>query len=201
MLRSITGRHPLAGEIFWQGHGLQWHGETFTPGAPRLDGTKRMVRNQAFLGPHLAMQCHVEMTPAMIAVGAKKLGKKGEFCHAPGPIRYRRHSKCAMRRATVYGTMRELNWRGESGLYQLAERAKTRLKDSVAEIAVLDRKISNAFWSSKAIACCEIITLGTGHAHGIPLDCRLNLHLESLSILTVFLCQLGFDADLDFQLL
>lgn len=47
---------------------FQWHGETFS--LPL--GTTRLMHNewcenQMFaLGPHLAMQCHVEMTPAMI---------------------------------------------------------------------------------------------------------------------------------------
>jgi GMP synthase-like glutamine amidotransferase len=47
---------------------FHWHGETFSlpPGATRL---LRSVwcENQAFvLGPHLGLQCHVEMTEAMI---------------------------------------------------------------------------------------------------------------------------------------
>ncbi|MGE5470754.1 MAG: type 1 glutamine amidotransferase [Bacteroidota bacterium] len=48
---------------------FQWHGETFSipPGATRLL-TNRHCANQMFaFGPHLAMQCHVEMTPEMIA--------------------------------------------------------------------------------------------------------------------------------------
>jgi GMP synthase-like glutamine amidotransferase len=47
---------------------FQWHGETFTipPGAERiLTGTA--CANQAYvIGNSLGMQCHVEMTPAMI---------------------------------------------------------------------------------------------------------------------------------------
>jgi GMP synthase-like glutamine amidotransferase len=48
---------------------FQWHGETFSipPGATRLLANDYCA-NQAFaVGPHLAMQCHVEMTPEMIA--------------------------------------------------------------------------------------------------------------------------------------
>jgi GMP synthase-like glutamine amidotransferase len=47
---------------------FHWHGETFSLPA----GAQRILRsawceNQAFvMGPHLAMQCHVEMTEAMI---------------------------------------------------------------------------------------------------------------------------------------
>jgi len=48
---------------------FQWHGETFSipAGASRLMHNATCA-NQAFvIGPHLAMQCHVEMTPELIA--------------------------------------------------------------------------------------------------------------------------------------
>jgi GMP synthase-like glutamine amidotransferase len=57
---------PLAGQSATV---FQWHGETFSlpEGACRLL-TNRHCANQAFaIGPHLGMQCHVEMTPEMIA--------------------------------------------------------------------------------------------------------------------------------------
>jgi GMP synthase-like glutamine amidotransferase len=63
---------PAARE--WFGHAapsftsFHWHGETFTvpPGAERVL-TNPYCENQAFaLGKHLGMQCHIEMTPAMI---------------------------------------------------------------------------------------------------------------------------------------
>jgi GMP synthase-like glutamine amidotransferase len=47
---------------------FHWHGETFTipDGADRVLGNTH-CENQAFaLGPHLAMQCHIEMTADMI---------------------------------------------------------------------------------------------------------------------------------------
>ena len=47
---------------------FHWHGETFTlpPGATRILGS-RYCANQAFVrGPHLGLQCHVEMTASMI---------------------------------------------------------------------------------------------------------------------------------------
>jgi len=47
---------------------FHWHGETFTvpDGATRLLSS-RWCQNQAFsLGPHLGLQCHIEMTPALI---------------------------------------------------------------------------------------------------------------------------------------
>jgi GMP synthase-like glutamine amidotransferase len=47
---------------------FHWHGETFSlpAGGTRILGS-RFCANQAFvMGPHLGMQCHVEMTEAMI---------------------------------------------------------------------------------------------------------------------------------------
>jgi len=47
---------------------FHWHGETFTipAGATRILGSAHCA-NQAFvMGPHLGMQCHVEMTEALI---------------------------------------------------------------------------------------------------------------------------------------
>ncbi len=58
---------------------FHWHGETFSlpPGATRILESRHCA-NQAFaLGPHLGMQCHVEMTQEMIAnwcaVGAEEI--------------------------------------------------------------------------------------------------------------------------------
>lgn len=53
---------------------FHWHGETFSipPGASRLLES-RFCANQAFvLGPHLGMQCHVEMTEAMIRLWGRQ---------------------------------------------------------------------------------------------------------------------------------
>lgn len=65
---------PLARD--WFGGGprefvtFQWHGETFSipPGAERILAGEHCA-NQAYVagGRHLGMQCHVEMTPEMIA--------------------------------------------------------------------------------------------------------------------------------------
>ena len=48
---------------------FQWHGETFSipPGATRLLANNYCANQMFALGPHLGMQCHVEMTPEMIA--------------------------------------------------------------------------------------------------------------------------------------
>lgn len=48
---------------------FQWHGETFSipAGATRLMSNEWCAAQMFVSGPHLAMQCHVEMTPEMIA--------------------------------------------------------------------------------------------------------------------------------------
>ncbi len=48
---------------------FQWHGETFSlpAGARRLMGNAYCANQMFALGPHLGMQCHVEMTPEVIA--------------------------------------------------------------------------------------------------------------------------------------
>lgn len=48
---------------------FQWHSETFStpPGANRLLANDYCANQMFALGPHLGMQCHVEMTPEMIA--------------------------------------------------------------------------------------------------------------------------------------
>jgi len=70
----------------WFGHGVQsfisfhWHSETFSipPGAIRILSSKHCA-NQAFaLGPHLAMQCHVEMTPELIRAWCREWEKEVE---------------------------------------------------------------------------------------------------------------------------
>jgi GMP synthase-like glutamine amidotransferase len=64
---GTEGRRWLGGlDAFESFH---WHGETFTlpPGALRI-ATSAYCENQMFaFGKHLGMQCHVEMTPELIA--------------------------------------------------------------------------------------------------------------------------------------
>lgn len=70
----------------WFGAGVRsfesfhWHGETFSipSGAVRI-ASSPYCANQAFaLGPHLAMQCHVEMTPELIRAWCEDWGKEVE---------------------------------------------------------------------------------------------------------------------------
>ena len=59
---------------------FHWHGETFSipPGATRILSSAHCA-NQAFaLGPHLAMQCHVEMTPELIRAWCQEWGTEVE---------------------------------------------------------------------------------------------------------------------------
>jgi GMP synthase-like glutamine amidotransferase len=62
LAQAWFGSLPAAFDCF------HWHGETFSipPGATRLLSSP-YCENQAFaIGPHLGMQCHVEMTEALI---------------------------------------------------------------------------------------------------------------------------------------
>lgn len=58
---------------------FHWHGETFSlPSGATLILSSAYCQNQAFaMGPHLAMQCHVEMTEEMVkewcAIGAEEV--------------------------------------------------------------------------------------------------------------------------------
>jgi len=70
--RADVARNDVA--LRWFGEGLtsfeafHWHGETFSipPGATCILSSRHCA-NQAFvLGPHLGMQCHVEMTPELV---------------------------------------------------------------------------------------------------------------------------------------
>ena len=47
---------------------FHWHGETFSipPNATRILGSRHCTNEAFVMGPHLGMQCHVEMTEAMI---------------------------------------------------------------------------------------------------------------------------------------
>ncbi|MEW6293443.1 MAG: type 1 glutamine amidotransferase [Pseudomonadota bacterium] len=63
---------------------FHWHGETFAipPGATRILRSA-YCENQAFvMGPHLGMQCHVEMTEAMIRLWNRQWAAENAV---PGP--------------------------------------------------------------------------------------------------------------------
>jgi GMP synthase-like glutamine amidotransferase len=63
-----------------QFNSFHWHGETFSipAGATRIAASP-WCDNQAFaLGPHLAMQCHVEMTPQLIQAWCRDWEKEVE---------------------------------------------------------------------------------------------------------------------------
>jgi GMP synthase-like glutamine amidotransferase len=67
--------------------GFHWHGETFSlpPGALRiLEST--YCTNQAFVlnGRHIGMQCHVEMTPELIASWCDNGAAEIAASHSPG---------------------------------------------------------------------------------------------------------------------
>lgn len=70
--RWFAGTEALA-EAARQATVFQWHGETFSipPGATRILGNEYCTNQMFVLGPHLGMQCHVEMTASMIASWCK----------------------------------------------------------------------------------------------------------------------------------
>lgn len=84
---TVTTTDPVAAE--WLDdlvsfEAFHWHGETFSipPGATRILKSA-YCDNQAFImGPHLALQCHVEMTEAMIRLWNKVWDDEKA---APGP--------------------------------------------------------------------------------------------------------------------
>ena len=57
---------------------FHWHGETFTipPGAERIASRQHCANQMYALGPHLGMQCHVEMTPELIAAWCRDWAKE-----------------------------------------------------------------------------------------------------------------------------
>jgi GMP synthase-like glutamine amidotransferase len=57
---------------------FHWHGETFTipPGAVRIASSTHCANQMYALGPHIGMQCHIEMTPELIALWCKDWGKE-----------------------------------------------------------------------------------------------------------------------------
>lgn len=73
---------PLAADWLGDSAGFEafhWHGETFSipPGATRILGSAHCA-NQAFVrGPHLGMQCHVEMTETMIRSWCQQWAAEG----------------------------------------------------------------------------------------------------------------------------
>ena len=77
---------PNAAGARWFGAGMRsfesfhWHGEAFSipPDAIRIASSPH-CENQAFaLGPHLGMQCHVEMTPELIRAWCRDWEKEVE---------------------------------------------------------------------------------------------------------------------------
>ncbi len=65
---SAIARHWLGAFAGSGGTVFQWHGETFSlpSGATRLMANGYCANQMFVVGPHLGMQCHVEMTPEMI---------------------------------------------------------------------------------------------------------------------------------------
>lgn len=69
-ISDADAARPWLGEVTQPMLAFHWHGETFSlpPGATRILGSA-WCANQAYVlnGRHIGMQCHVEMTPELIA--------------------------------------------------------------------------------------------------------------------------------------
>jgi GMP synthase-like glutamine amidotransferase len=101
----------------------EWHGETFSlpPGAHRLLESDH-CDNQAFaLGPHLGMQCHVEMTEAMVeewsAQGTREIERALEK-NAAAPVQRREQQLAPLqeRIAALHGIADKLYAKWVKGL-------------------------------------------------------------------------------------
>lgn len=64
---------------------FQWHGETFTipPGATRILAGEACANQAYVIGKSLGMQCHVEMTPAMIESWCRDFAKENADATLP----------------------------------------------------------------------------------------------------------------------
>jgi GMP synthase-like glutamine amidotransferase len=73
---NAVARHWLGSFAGKSATVFHWHGETFSipPGATRMLASTHCANQMFAIGPHLALQCHVEMTPEMIAAWCAQWG-------------------------------------------------------------------------------------------------------------------------------
>ena len=78
---------------------FQWHGETFTipPGATRILSGETCANQAYVIGNSLGMQCHVEMTPAMIESWCRDWAKEAPDASLPS-VQTPEEIKAAMQR-------------------------------------------------------------------------------------------------------
>jgi GMP synthase-like glutamine amidotransferase len=86
---------PVARAWFGRGRGsfvtFQWHGETFSiPAGATSVLSSAWCQNQGFaLGPHLGLQCHIEMTEELVRdwceTGQREIGRGGSPAVQPIP--------------------------------------------------------------------------------------------------------------------
>jgi len=91
---------PLEQSRHWLGdcvsfESFHWHGETFTipQGATRVAASEYCAHQMFVLGKHLGMQCHVEMTPQLVAdwcrdwsSEVRSLAQRAPSVQAPGDM-------------------------------------------------------------------------------------------------------------------
>lgn len=86
--RVVIDDNPVARRWFGDLQGFDsfhWHGETFSlpPGATRIMSSAWCGNQGYAIGPHLGMQCHVEMTEALIDTWCND--GEAEIAASPGP--------------------------------------------------------------------------------------------------------------------
>ena len=132
---------------------FQWHGETFSipPGATRLFANQHCANQMFALGPHLGMQCHVEMTAGNDRHLVRAMGRRSDrtlptslACRRPEVMQADRSANASRHAPAVdqfYVGVDQGRYSAES-----ATGLPKRTAGSVAEIAVLDRKIGDRSW-------------------------------------------------------
>ena len=86
-ITDVDAARPWLGEVTQPMPAFHWHGETFSvpPGATRILESAYCT-NQAFVlnDRHIGMQCHVEMTPELIASWCEHGAAEIAFSDSPG---------------------------------------------------------------------------------------------------------------------
>lgn len=83
---------------------FQWHGDTFSlpPGATLLCSSTYCTNQIYAIGPHLGMQCHIEMTPTLVRAWASageaeiraELAQGGQATQSPEVMQHNLEAQC-----------------------------------------------------------------------------------------------------------
>ena len=154
----------------WFGHAtpsftsFHWHGETFTlpAGASRVL-TNQYCVNQAFsFGKHLGMQCHVEMTPEMIASWIRSgAGEVKESLASPAvqPVE-KIQEEMPRKLPDLSATAERLYRRWVKGLKAWSSSARKRVPSiGLSLYAAVSRKPSDSYMRCAALICGSVSSL------------------------------------------